>query len=93
MLILNYIVFFTENKLIFFQKFESTSTKYKHKSCYCPLNILNNVHRGGTGLYTLPKWQTLNGQYFLYFSATNLLLFSIDWKCYKDLKNVQTYKN
>ena len=38
------------------------------------------------GFSTKPKWQTSNDQYFLYFSATNLLLVSIDWKCYKDLK-------
>ena len=32
-------------------------------------------------------------QYFFKFSATNLLLVSINQKCSKDLKNVQNLKN
>ena len=46
-----------------------------------------------TWIFNQAKWQTSNGQYFLYFIPMNLLLVSINWKCYKDFKIVQIFKN
>ena len=56
------------------------------------LKIYQEGYSSVLGFSTKQKWQTSNGQYFLYFIPMNLLLVSIDRKCIKNFKNVQILK-